>query len=315
MSEPVDLRAELDRVATEDEPPLTLDTDRLVASGYRRLRRYRVLRGGAITLATAGALVFPALVFIGPGVGGQGQAAGGGTSIEPTPGAPHGGCVGQTISGSTEAAAMAQWLQPRLPTRQRYQTDGGWQVAERDNCYDGAHQDSNDVGFRVTTHAGDIDVTTARNDPAERPQPICRTEEQISASARAESPPPPAATGQTANSAAQPGGTRTRPPTGSPTSPDTGQVFTICRRQPQPGGDLLTIEEWRWPGGPNSSPDIPAIGRTVRFYRADGTVVSVVADNRDVSATPAAAQPPLTINEMVALAKNRGLQLFIPHPR
>jgi hypothetical protein len=342
MTEPIDLRAELDRAATRNEPPLTLDTDLLVAAGHRRLRRHRAARGAGVAAAAVGVLAVPTLVFVGPGIGVdplQAGRGGAGSTIEPTPGAPHGGCRGETKSGSTEAYAMAQWLQPRLPTRQQYHTDQGWQVAYRNNCVDGAHQDSNDVGFRVRTHAGDIEVTTARNNPAERIAQPCRPADSASAAPAAPGGAPvpgePTTTGTpaagTSGSAVSvetlgpdgnwtptvlpPGAVFTPSKTVRLAEPDRGQTFTICRTQPQPGGGTLTIEESRWPGGPSSSRGFPAVSRTVALWRPDGTVVTVIADNRDVSDTPPAAQPPMTIDEMVALVKSPGLQLHIPHPR
>jgi hypothetical protein len=309
MTEPVDFRAELDRAATQNEPPLTLDTDRLVAAGYARRRRRQVLRGVGVAVVAVAIIGLPTLVFAGPGLGvHQAQPASSGPSVEPTPGAPHGGCVGETRSGSTEAYAMAQYLQPRLPSRQHYHTDDGWQTAYRNNCFDGAKQDSNDVDFRVQEHTGDIVVTTARNRPAEPVARPCRPPDTGLAS---KLPPSPTATGGPTTGPTRSSGKPSHP---TPTRTPSGPRFTRCETRTVAGGAKLTIEEQR---DPTMNPsNVPFISRIVALWRTDGTVITVVADNRFVMEDQhPVAQPPLTIDEMIALVSDPGLQLHIPPAR
>jgi hypothetical protein len=306
--EPIDLRAELDRAAALGEPPLTVDTDRLVAAGYARLRRRQAMRGAGVAVLAIVVIAVPTLVFAGPGIGAGPVPAGrgsGGSTIEPTPGAPHGGCRGPIQSGSTQAYAMARWLEPHLPARQRYSTIREWQTASREDCVDGARQDQNDVVFRLRGRSGDIHVITARNEPAERVVRPCHPAGTASASASG------TPTGQPGTGS--PTGGATASPTVPP--PNGGSRFTNCGMLPQAGGGTLTVEELRSPGSPNTSPGIPLVSRVVAFWRPDGTVVTVVADNRYVGEAPPSRQPPLTITEMVALVKSSGLQLYIPPRR
>jgi hypothetical protein len=282
MIEPDELHAAFSRVATGDEPPLTLDTDELVAAGNRRRRRTYGLRGAGVAVAAAAVLAVPVLVLNGPGGGGGIQVASGGPSVEPTPGAPHGGCQGQSHSSSTEAYRVAQWLRTQLPARQRYDTKRAWQVSYQTDCVDGARQDSTTAGFRVIEHAGDIDVALNRDTPAERAPRPCQPE--------------------------YPGDA---PNAGSSTSPARGHSgFTRCETTPLPDGSKLIIEELRRSPGADGL----TVARMVAVWHPDGTVVTIRADNRVVTAPPA-SDAPLTVDEMVALAKRRDLNLYYPPTR
>lgn len=337
MTEPDELRAELARAATVHEPPLILDTDRLVAAGKaRRLRRQAVV-SAAGALAAAVVIGVPVIVFAGPGIGLTGQSAGaGGPTIPVTPGAPHGGCAGQTRSGSTQGYVLAQWLQAQLPGRQHYRTMAGWQVSYLTDCVDGAHLDTTEADFRVSEHAGDLQVVLGRDTPRQPlPRPctatggatvVDRNGNAVPAGTTG-TPPPPTGTptsGAPANGAgaahasaahasgsnANSGGKAGTPP---PASADGGR-FTRCETRPLPGGVKLTIEERQEPGDTASGGLF--VSRTVRLWRPDGTTVTAVADNRLVeSGQHPAASAPLTVDEMTALVQNPGLSVYLPPAR
>ncbi|MEN3356422.1 MAG: hypothetical protein V7637_404 [Mycobacteriales bacterium] len=308
MIEPDELRAELARAATVGEPPSTLDTDRVVAGGKALRRRRQVLLAGGGVLAAALVIGVPAVVFAGPGIGLSRQQAGaGGSTIEPTPGAPHGGCRGQTRSGSTDALALSNWLRANMPDGRQFGTMAGWQVADRTDCVDGGHLDSNQADFRRKDRAGDLIVTTVRNTPAERVTPPCQPPDVIVATKEGV----PSATGIPTG---EPTATRPVAPTGSGTRTNAdGSRFTRCETRTLADGSTLTIEELH----NTTYPDNPSfVSLTVALWRTDGTVVRVDGDNRVVpgSGHPT-TQPPLTAGQLIALAQNRGLQTFIPPAR
>ena len=316
MIEPDELRAELARAATVDEPPLTLDTDRVVAGGRSRRLRRQALLGAGGALAVAMVIGVPALVFTGSGPGiGVRSAGAGGPTIEPTPGAPHGGCRGQTRSGSTEAYALAQWLQANMPDGRKFATMDGWQVSYLDDCVDGSRQDSNEVSFRRRDRAGDLTVAVARNAPAERVTPPCQPDTAGASSMAVPTASPttrgvPTGTSTTAVSTSRPAGKGGA--VGMPAGTDGGR-YTRCESRGLADGSTLTIEEQR-NSTDRSRP--PVVSLTVVLWRTDGTVVRAVGDNRVVfDSQHPTVLPSLTADQVIALVQNRSLQPFIPPAR
>jgi len=250
---------------------------------------------------TAGVLALPVALWNGGGSGNQ--PAGGtsqtGPSIEPTPGAPHGGCRQQTNSGSTTGHVFAEWFVQQVPARYSYRTESGWQNSYQEDCLDGARHDNIDVGARVVGKDGDLYLTTARSAPA---QPVAKPCAGPQATATAG---PTSGAGPTATAGPTPGaGTRSAGP-GEPMV-----VYDRCETRKRPDGSTLTIEESH-----RTEPD-PMRSRAVTWWRTDGSTVRLDVDNRHVLDDSAHnPQLVLTVEQMVALVTNPAVLVYLPPVR
>ena len=301
---PTELREAFER-ATAGEPPLRVDTDRVVAVGRSRARRRRALTTTGVAVLAAGALAVPVALWNGAGSGGQaaGNPGRSGPTIEPTPGDPHGGCREQTHSGSTQGHVFAEWFVRQLPDTYRYNTDPGWQNSYQTDCVDGATFDTVDVGARVIGQDGDLGLVTARNDPAEPVAEPCKPPDTTIIATKMSGPEPPGST-PTA-------GSGTPHPTATAGSAEPPTIYDRCETHSRPDGSTLTIEESHQTG-----PDAGQRSRAVTWWRVDGTTVRLDVDNRHVL-DDSARNPNLvlTIDQMVALVTDPGVLPYLPPAR
>jgi len=163
-----------------------------------------------------------------------------------------------------------------------------------------------------------VQVVLERNTPAEPVAKPCvpadGTIAQKNGTATAPRPSGAAGNGQANASAQADPGRQTGASSPPPSTGPAGDKYVRCETRPLAGGAKLTIEELR--GAQLSPSEDRYVSRTVRLWRPDGTVTSVTADNRLVEdGQHSAAQPPLTVNEMIALVQNRDLQLYLPPAR